>query len=543
MGQVLVFGHKNPDNDAVVSAVAYAHLKNLTDAGHVYVPARLGPPPKEAVWAFDRFGIEMPELIEHVHTRVLDVMTHDPVTVDARAPMLTAGLVIRERGVRGVPVVDERGHAVGLIGERALAARYIDETEIEGFQAMPVTAEQIATALSGELIVGEPDAMIAGEVLIGAAEPETMAALINPGDTVIVGNRRRAQPLALESGAACLIVTGGHRPAEDVLELACDRGAAVIITPHDTYTSARLVALAHAVRDVMDTDILKLTPDTLLSEAAEDLISGPQREAIVVDADGGVCGILTRTDFARGARRKVVLVDHNESAQSADGIGDASVLEIVDHHRVGDIQTSGPVMFLNLPLGSTATIITTRYQQLGIEIPPAMAAILLSAVLTDTVLLKSPTTTDVDRRVADDLGRIAGLEPLEFGLEVFKSRLAGEEFSATVVVGADSKEFRIGDAVMLVAQHETVDLDSVMAHADEILAEMDAVRSAKGYEAVVVMVTDIMKEGSEVMAVGEVRVVERALGVCLEDGPVWIPGLMSRKKQVAAPLVDSASRG
>ena len=543
MGPILVFGHRNPDNDSIVSAVAYAHLKNLTDPDNVYVPARLGPVPRETLWVFERFGVEVPEEIAHVRTRVRDVMTPDPFTVGEREPMLVAGRTMRAHDVRGLPVIGDDGRAVGLIGERALAARYLDETEIEGFQRKPVTVEQLVQALDGELIAGDPSATIAGDVLVAAAEPSTLAARIKDGDTVIVGDRLRTPPLALASGAACLISTGAHRPGDDVVELAETRGAALIVTPHDTYTAARLVSLAHAVGDLMDADVLTVGPETLLTEAAEDLIASPLREAVVTNDAGVVVGIITRTDVARGTRRKVVLVDHNETAQSAPGIEDASVIEIVDHHRVGDIQTSGPVLFLNVPVGSTATIVANRYEQLGVEIPPQMAAILLSALLTDTVLLKSPTTTDLDRRIAAELGRIADLEPLEFGMEVFRSRMVGEVFSAKAVVGTDAKEFHAGDSVVLVAQHETVDVDAVMQHEAELLAEMNAVLAARGLDAVVLMVTDIVREGSRILAVGNTRPVERALGITLADGSAWMPGVLSRKKQVAARLVDSASRG
>ncbi len=543
MGPILVFGHKNPDNDSIASAVAYAHLKNLTDTENVYVPARLGPAPRETVWAFERFGVELPEEVSHVRTRVRDVMTPDPVTIGANEPMLVAGRAMRENAVRGLPVIDGEGRALGLVGERALAARYLDETEIEGFQRMPVTVEQLVRALDGTLVVGDPAATISGDVLIGAAEPATLAARIRPGDTVIVGDRLRTQPLALEAGAACLVSTGGYRPGDDVVELARNRMAALVVTPHDTYTAARLVSLAHAVGDLMDTDVLTVGPETLLAEAAEDLITSPQREAVVANDAGRVVGILTRTDIARGARRKVVLVDHNESAQSASGIEDASVMEIVDHHRVGDIQTSAPVLFLNMPVGATATIVATRYEQLGVEIPEPIAAILLSAVLTDTVLLKSPTTTDVDRRIAAELGRITGLAPLDFGMEVFKSRMAGEVFSAKAVLGTDAKEFHAGDSVVLIAQHETVDANAVMSHVDALMDEMESMQAARGFDAVVLMVTDIVREGSEIVAVGNTRSIERALGITLTQGSAWMPGVLSRKKQVAAPIVDAASRG
>ena len=539
MGPILVFGHKNPDNDSIASAVAYAHLKNLVDPDNIYVPARLGPVPRETQWVFDRFGVALPEEISHVRTRVRDVMTADPVVVSADEPMLVAGRLMRERGVRGLPVVDVAGHAVGLVSERVLAERYLHETEIVGFQRQPVTVERLVRVLDAELIAGDAESAISGDVLVAAAEPSTIVERVHDGDTVIVGDRLRTQPMVLAAGVACLISTGGFRPAADVVDLAERGGAALIVTPHDTYSAARLVSLAHAVGDLMDTDVLTVGPDTLLSEAAEDLISSPHREALVADESGRVVGILTRTDVARGTRRRVALVDHNEAAQSAVGIEEAAVVEIVDHHRVGDIQSAGPILFLNLPVGSTATIVATRYQDLGVEVPPAIAGILLAAVLTDTVLLKSPTTTDVDRRIVSDLARIVGCEPLDYGMEVFRSRSAGEVFSADVVVGTDAKEFRVGESRILVAQYETVDIAPVLEHAAQVRAAMEAQLAAHGYDAVVLMVTDIVREGSEILAAGAVRPIERALGVSFADGSVWMPGVLSRKKQIAARLMDA----
>ena len=539
MGPILVFGHKNPDNDSICSAVAYAHLKNLTDADNVYIPARLGPLPRETAWVFERFGVAIPPVIGHVRTRVLDVMTTDPVTITADEPMLVAGRSMRERGVRGLPVVDADGHMLGLVSERVLAERYLDETEIAGFQRMPVTVEALARVLDARLVCGDPAGEIAGDVLVGAAEPSTLVARVAPGDTVIVGDRLRTQPAVLEAGAALLISTGDFVPASETVELARSRGAAVLVTPRDTYSAARLLALAHAVGDLMDTEVLAVGPETLLSEAAEDLIASPHREAVVTDADDRVVGILTRTDVARGARRRVVLVDHNETAQSAPGIEDASVVEIVDHHRVGDIQTSGPILFLNLPVGSTATIVAMRYEQLGVEIPAAIAGLLLSAALTDTVLLKSPTTTDTDRRIVAMLAGIVGVDALDFGMEVFRSRSAGEVFSAAAIVGTDAKEFRVGDRLLLVAQYEAVDIAPVLEHADEVWAAMEVQLVAKGYDSVVLMVTDIVREGSEILAVGNTRVVERALDISLADGSAWMPGVLSRKKQVVARLMEA----
>lgn len=263
------------------------------------------------------------------------------------------------------------------------------------------------------------------------------------------------------------------------------------------------------------------------------------RDAVVVDEAGHAVGILTRTNLARGLRRRVVLVDHNEASQSAPGIEDASVVEIVDHHRVGDIQTTGPILFLNLPVGSTATIVATRYEDLGVAVPSSMAGLLLSAILSDTVLLKSPTTTQIDRTVADRLAAIAGVEPYEFGMEVFRSRSAGEVFSAEHVVSADVKEYRVGDVVVSIAQFETVSLAEVMQHADELAAALEALRERRGHDLAVLMLTDIVREGSEIFAAGKVRLAERALQVSLATGSAWMDGVLSRKKQVAARLLEA----
>lgn len=539
MGPILVFGHRNPDNDSICSAVAYAHLKNLTDEANVYVPARLGPVPAETRWVFERFGVELPIEIGHVNVRVRDVMTEGVVTVLAEKPMLEAGRLMRERSVRALPVVDSAGVLVGLVSQRMLAERYLEETEIAGFADMPITVERLVSVLDGELLAGDAAVALSGGVLIGAAEPVTMAARISHGDVLIVGDRARTQPVALEAGAACLVVTGGFRPDASVVALAAEKGAALVTTPHDTYSAARLVSLAHAVGDLMETDVFAVGPDTLLSEASEDLLASRHRDAVVTDEARKVVGILTRTDLARGTRRRVVLVDHNEVAQSARGIETATVVEIVDHHRVGDVQTAGPVLFLNLPVGSTATIVANRFEALGVELPASLAGVLLSALLTDTVLLKSPTTTDLDRTTAEKLARLAGVEALEFGMEVFRSRGAGAAFSARGVVGADAKEFRVGEMSALIAQYETVDLDSVMDRVDEVRAEMEARLETGGYGLVLLMVTDIVREGSEILAVGRTRAAERALGISLVEGSAWMPGVLSRKKQVAAKLVDS----
>lgn len=539
MGPILVFGHRNPDNDSICSAVAYAHLKNLTDADNVYVPARLGPVPPETEWVFGRFGLELPEEIAHVHARVQDVMTEDVISVDVGVTMLDAGRTMQEHGIRALPVT-EGCRVQGLINQNILAERFLSDLQLRGFTNMPTTVDAFARALDGTLVAGDPEAEVHGNVLIGAMEPATMLGYIKPGDVLIVGDRVRTQPMALDAGVACLVITGGAKPDPEVLETAADRGAAIITTHHDTFAAARLVNLAHRVADLMDANVFYVEPDTLLSEAVEDLFAGPHREAVVVDAQRRLLGLLTRTNIARGTKRRVILVDHNEVSQSALGIEDAAVVEIVDHHRVGDVQTTGPILFLNLPVGSTATIVATRYRELGVTPPAAMAGVLLSALLTDTVLLKSPTATETDREVAEWLAGIAGVDALEFGFEMFRARSANSVFSPERAVKADLKEYRVGDTFAAIGQIESVDAEAVLQHVREIDIVMNSLAESRGYDVVVLMITDVVREGSYIVAAGKTRIVERGLGISLAEGPVWLDGVLSRKKQIAARLVDSA---
>lgn len=541
MGPVLVFGHKNPDNDSICSAVAYAHLKNLTDTENIYLPARLGSLPPETAWVFEKFGVQPPEEITHVYTRVRDVMSSDVTSVDSETTMLEAGQTMRERNVRALPVLED-GAVRGLVNETILAEAYLSEIEMRGFKSVPVAVKRIAGVLDGTLLVGDPDMALSGSVLIGAMEPETMIGYISPGDTLVVGDRVRSQPMALEAGVACLIITGGATPAPEVLALAEERGAAVVLTSHATFAAARLVNLSHTVGDVMNTDVLRFDPEMLLSEALEDLLGPTHREAVVVDDANAPVGMLTRTNIARGTRRRVILVDHNEMAQSAPGIESAEVIEVVDHHRIGDVQTYGPILFLNIPVGSTATVVAMRYEELGVALERPMAGVLLSAVLSDTVLLKSPTTTEADHRIAARLAEIVGVAPLVFGLEMFKARSAGSAFSAERAVKADLKEYRIGDTLAAVGQIETVELGAVMQHIEDIRSVMEGLQEARGYDLVLLMVTDVVREGTEVVAVGKVRLAERGLGISLASGSAWMPGVLSRKKQVASRLVDAAGR-
>lgn len=451
---IIVVGHKNPDNDSISAAVGYAYLKNElekrasgdADPKRVYVPARLGPMPPESAWILERSGLQAPEVVAHVHARVADVMTPNPISIGYDATLLEAGRLLRQHNVRALVVTNDDGTYRGLITTRMIAERYIAATD------------------------------------------------------------------ALEEGGANEMAVAGDL----------------------------IASLGQKVADMTETDVLVLDKEGLLKEAIEDLMSSALREAVVLDDNDVAMGIVTRSDVAVRPRRKVVLVDHNETRQAANGIEEADVVEIIDHHRIADVMTVNPIQFLNLPVGSTATIVTLEFRRHGVEIPASIASVLLSAVMTDTVILKSPTTTDVDREQVKYLADIAGVDPTEFGLAVFKCRGGEDDMPVDKLVGADAKEFQIGDATVLIAQHETVDLPAVMKREQEIRDHMRQLRDDHGYEFVLLLVTDIVAEGSQFMCEGNRRIVNRVFGInCTGEGGTWMPGVLSRKKQVAAKILGA----
>lgn len=298
-------------------------------------------------------------------------------------------------------------------------------------------------------------------------------------------------------------------------------------------------SLNQRVGDLMGENVLLLKEEDLIRDAAQDLIRSELREGVILDENNTAIGILTRSDIAENPKRKVILVDHNESRQAASGIEDAEVIEIVDHHRIADVSTNNPVMFLNLPWGSTATIVAAEFDRNKVKIPKDIAAVLLSAILTDTVVLKSPTTTSVDIERAKQLGKLIGKDPTDFGIELFNAKQGNEEFNAKKVVEADSKEFLVGDEVVLIAQHETVSLDNVLSHEEELRAHMNELRENHNYDFVLLLVTDIINEGSQFLLEGNPKTVNEAFGIKVNDkGGNWMPGILSRKKQVAARILS-----
>ena len=452
---VLVVGHKNPDNDSIAAAVGYAYLKNelmkrtLDEDPNAevftYIPARLGPLPPESEAILNEYSVAAPEAINHVHARIQDVMTPDPIWLSSDSSLVDAGRLLRKHNKRAVVVKDVDGKYAGLVSLRTIADRYIsamDHCESDSEQDLANAANDLANSLT------------------------------------------------------------------------------------------------QSVSELLEDEVVFLNKGDLLKDAAEPILMSELREGVVLNEDGECVGIVTRTDVAKRPKRKVILVDHNERSQAANGIDEAEVVEIIDHHRIGDVSTSNPIHFLNLPVGSSATIVALQFMENEVEIPKGIAAVLLSAIMTDTVILKSPTATPVDEEVAEMLAAIVGEPVKDFGMKVLSYRGGDADLPIEKLVTADSKEFVVGDDTILIAQHETVTLDVVMQREEEIREFLKELREKHDYAYVLLLVTDIFEEGSMFVVEGLHGQVDRVFGIDSSES-VWVPGILSRKKQVAAPLLES----
>ena len=356
---IYVTGHRNPDTDSIAAAVGYAELKGRLDPNNEYVPVRLGACNTQTKWVLERSGAREPAFLPHVMLRVSDVMQTSFPSTGQDQPIREAGLAMARAELDLVPIVDEDGALTGVVTERALARRYIRESrQTSTLEDAPTPIRAIVEVLEGELVAGE-DKMLAGRVWVHSMEVSSPSG-ISAGDVVVVGNRADAHKLAIDLGAALLVLSNGSRPTPEVLELAAERGAAVIVSPLDTYVSGRMITLAAPCRAFMERDPLTATPDYLLADVSEQIKEIHYGTAVALDAQRCPVGLVTRSDLVAPPRRRVILVDHAEEAQSVPGVEHAEIVEILDHHHIGSIETRVPVTATFDPVGSTATLVVDR---------------------------------------------------------------------------------------------------------------------------------------------------------------------------------------
>jgi manganese-dependent inorganic pyrophosphatase len=538
MATVYVTGHRNPDTDSIASAIGYAELKRRLDPRNEYVPVRLGDLNAQTRWVLRRSRAPEPELLEHVLLRVGDVMQKGFPTVSHREPIRQVGLMMAREDLELVPIVDDDGALAGVMTERTLARRYIRESrEVTSLADAGATVAAVLAQLDGELVSGDAERELAGRVWVLAMDVGSLPGDIGEGDVVVVGNREDAQRRAIELGVALMVTSYGTRPTDEVLALAQERGVAVVSSPWDSYVSSRMVTLSAPCRALMDSEPLTARPDDLVTDISAQITGVDYRAAVAIDQSRRPVGVVTHAELVAPEPRQVLLVDHAEQAQSVMGVEHAEIVEILDHHHVGSIETTVPVLATFDPVGSTATLVIERFRQNGMEPSRSTAIALLGAVLSDTVILNSPTTTERDHAAVEYLERVLALDGTEFGREMFETTSDVSQVDAEAIVTRDAKEYAVSDGQKLViAQIETVG-DAVLARREELLSELAELREARGAVLYALMVTDILAKGTKMLVAGEHAPLERVFGQPVIDGTLDLPGVMSRKKQVAPKLL------
>ena len=441
------------------------------DPRNEYVPVRLGEINTQTRWVLERAQAREPDFLAHVMLRVSDVMRERFPQAAEGDPVRAVGMLMAREDLDLLPIVDDAGALAGVMTERALARRYIRESrEPSGLDA-PTYVDAIVRVLEGELITGA-NGEVSGQIWCMAMDIDRLPSEIGPGDVVVVGNRDDAQRAAIELGVGLLVTSNGTQPTADTLALASEHGVPVVRSPLDSYVTARMITLSAPCRALLDPNPLTVRPDDLLSDVADEVKEVHYRAAVAVDSERHPIGLVTRTDLLNPRPRRVLLVDHAEQAQSVPGVEQAEIVEILDHHHIGSIETTIPVRATFDPVGSTATLVIERFRQNGMEPSRAAATLLLCAIMSDTVILNSPTTTERDQAAVDYLGRVLALDPLALGGEMFEATSDLEGVSAESIVTRDAKEYEVsGGHTIAIAQVETVG-QGLADRRDELLSAM-----------------------------------------------------------------------
>lgn len=538
---VYIIGHKNPDTDSICSAIAYAELKN-TIHGSGFYAARAGQINQETQYVLKFFQTPAPLYIEDVMTEVRDIEIRKTKGVSGNISLKKAWNMMRELDVVTLPITTEDGKLSGLITIGDIATAYMDVYDNCILSTAKTSYKNILETLEADMIVGDREAIYTkGEVIIAAANPDVMEDYIHKGDMVILGNRYESQLCAIEMGAACIIVCMEAKVSQTIQKLAEEHGCSIIVTPYDTFTAARMINQSMPIEYFMKRNHLTTFH---LSEKTEDIkeIMGKKRhrDFPVLDALDNYVGMISRRNLINLRKKQLILVDHNEESQTVDGIEFAHILEIIDHHRIGTLETLEPVLFRNQPLGCTATIIYQMYRENGVEIPKNIAGLLMAAIISDTLMFRSPTCTAVDKSAAEDLSEICGVEIEEFAIDMFG---AGSDLSSREpkdIFEQDLKKFEVNDIQFAVSQINSMNSIELQEIKEKIIPYLGEVFASLGVNMAFVMLTNIVKESTELLCFGEKarEVVKDAFQLHGDMNKVILKGLVSRKKQLIPSLVS-----
>ena len=528
--KVFVIGHKNPDTDSICSAIAYAALKNKTDDG-VFVPKRAGEVNNETKYVLDFFDVETPEFIGHVGTQVKDVEIKPTPSLDEGISLKNAGNKMRDLRESTMPIVND-GVLEGIISVKDIATANMDIYETRILAISHTKYTNVLDAIDGTMIVGDSEEEITkGKILIGAANPDLLENYVEDGDMLLTGNRFENQLCGIEMNAGCIVVCTGAPISKTIQKLAKENNCKIISTPHDTLMVARLISQSAPVRYFMKKDhLITFSREDFISDIRDTLAKIRHRDFPVLGRDGKYCGMLSRRSLLSMDNKKIILVDHNEKGQAVDGIDEAEILEIIDHHRLGSMETALPVFFRNQPVGCTGTIIYDLYQENNVEVDKKIAGLLCSAIISDTLMFRSPTCTPKDKKAAEELAKIAGIEIQEHAEKMFRAGSSLADKTPEEIFYQDFKKFSGNDKNFGAGQISSMDKTELEQLRPKIAAYMEG--AVKEGEMLFFLLTNILTESSDLVFAGEgaKELVETAFGEP-EENWVHVPGLVSRKKQ------------
>ena len=536
---VYVSGHRNPDTDSICSAIAYSYLLNATNKYNA-VPVRLGEINRETEYVLKRFGVEHPVLLKTVKQKVED-LNYDKVTVFSKELTLkTAWFLLKQQNLKSAPILDEHGQLLGLLSTSNIIEGYMDQWDSEVLKKAKTPVENVIDTLEANVIyLNESLKVCEGDIYIAAMSGSEAKKRIHENDVVIVGGDRSDDLEELISVKPSLIVlTGSLTADENVVKKCEEQGISIISTPFNTYQTSQQIVQAIPVEYVMiKGDIKTFSTDDTLDYMKEVMSETRYRGYPVIDLNNRCVGSISRFALLKGLRKKVILVDHNERGQSIPGIEEADILEIVDHHRVADIQTVGPLLFRGEPLGSTATIVTKIFDELDVEMPSHIAGLLLGAVVSDTLLFKSPTCTPVDTKIAKKLAEIAGVDIQEFAMEMFKAGTSLVGKTVDEIFNQDFKKFSFDNLQVGVAQVNSMDIEGFLPYKKDMLDYMNKFAEDNNLEFTLLLLTDIINANSEIFVGGpRPELVEKAFNVQLTECQGTLAGVISRKKQVVPAI-------
>ena len=541
--KVVVIGHRNPDTDSICSAIAYAELKNKT-SDLVCEPRRAGKMNQETEFVLKKFGVKPPRMCTDVNPKIRDVDYREMPGIPGSTSLRKAWEIMRDQKIDTLPVTSADNELEGVITVKDIATANMDVFDTEILAKSKTSYKNILETLDGTMVVGSEDAVCAtGRIRIGTATPEMLESTVEKGDIVILTNRYESQLCAIEKEAALLIICNGSKVGRTIQRIAEETGVAIMTTPEDTYAVGKLISQCAPISYYMTRDdIMKFTLVTPVADVTRVMAKVRHRYFPILDEDGKYCGMVSRRNIIALRKRRIILVDHNEATQAVEGFDQAEILEIIDHHRIGSLETSGPVYFRNQPVGCTATIITQMYDENGVEIPQKTAGLLLAAILSDTLVFRSPTCTPLDEATAKRLAKIAGVEINTFANEMFE---AGEKLdgkTAEEVFLQDFKVFMCGDIRFGVAQGSYMTRKNLLAAENLLRPYLEEARNKQNVEDIYMLLTDVPKEESVVISSGRYAAEVLADGFetqPADDGSFTLPGVVSRKKQFIPALMTA----